>query len=162
PDARWVATSTPNHEVLVRQLRGPAPPLTLPAESSDVWCSDWAPDGRRLAVGLSDGGVAVWDLEQVRARLAEFGIDPPSTAAPSPWGSGWRRTSPTTPTAAARWGGPWPSWPCWCASGGTPPRPSGCCAGRRATRRRPASPSPGGRPSATWATATTATWRTPC
>jgi tetratricopeptide (TPR) repeat protein len=58
--------------------------FTLPPEGSDIWCLAWAPDGKKLAVGLSDGGVAVWDLEQVRARLAEFGFDAPSTATVGP------------------------------------------------------------------------------
>src|SRR5262249_56285822 len=53
--------------------------LGLAPEGGDVWCLAWAPDGSKLAVGLSDGRVAVWDLEQVRARLAEFGFDSPST-----------------------------------------------------------------------------------
>ena len=51
--------------------------LALPPEESDIWGLAWAPDGRRVAVSLADGGVAVWDLEQVCARLAEFGIDRP-------------------------------------------------------------------------------------
>jgi tetratricopeptide (TPR) repeat protein len=34
-----------------------------------------------VAAGLADGGVVIWDLEQVRASLAEFGFVVPSTAA---------------------------------------------------------------------------------
>jgi WD40 repeat protein len=45
-----------------------------------VWSLAWSPDGTRLTVGISDGRVAVWDLREVRARLAEFGIESPSTA----------------------------------------------------------------------------------
>jgi tetratricopeptide (TPR) repeat protein len=54
--------------------------FTLPPEGADVWSLAWAPDGSRLAVGLSDGLVAVWDLEAVRDRLVDFGFDSPSTA----------------------------------------------------------------------------------
>jgi WD40 repeat protein len=82
---RWAATSSPGREVVVCDLSGdPCGPgvLTLPAEAADVWGVAWSPDGRRLAVALSDGGVAVWDLEEVRARLAEFDILIPSTARP--------------------------------------------------------------------------------
>jgi hypothetical protein len=39
----------------------------------------WSPDGARLALGLADGGVIIWDTEQVRGRLAEFGTAIPST-----------------------------------------------------------------------------------
>jgi WD40 repeat protein len=55
--------------------------VTLPPETGDVWSLAWSPDGRRLAVGLSDGGLAVWDLDEVRARLAEFGLAVPATPA---------------------------------------------------------------------------------
>jgi tetratricopeptide (TPR) repeat protein len=54
--------------------------LALPPEGGEVWCLAWSPDGTKLAVGLVDGGVAVWDLEQVRARLAELSVNSPSTA----------------------------------------------------------------------------------
>ncbi len=81
PGGRWLATTTPSRATVIYDLEGGAEPLTLPEEPGDVWCLAWSADGKRLAVGRSDGGVAVWDLEQVRARLAEFGIAIPSTAA---------------------------------------------------------------------------------
>jgi serine/threonine protein kinase/WD40 repeat protein/tetratricopeptide (TPR) repeat protein len=80
-DGRWAAVGGPGQSVTVAELVSGREVFTLPPEGSDVWCLTWSPDGTRLAVGLSDGGVAVWDLEQVRARLAEFGFDSPSTAA---------------------------------------------------------------------------------
>jgi WD40 repeat protein len=80
PGARWVAATTPSRTTVVYDLQAGAETLALPEESGDVWGLAWSPDGRRLAVSRSDGGVAIWDLEQVRARLAEFGIVVPSTA----------------------------------------------------------------------------------
>jgi WD40 repeat protein len=77
---RWVAASTPTRAVVVYDLHEGCEVLTLPPEENDVWGLAWSPDGTRLAVGLSDGGLAVWDLEQVRARLAEFDLAVPSTA----------------------------------------------------------------------------------
>jgi WD40 repeat protein len=70
----WLATPGPAHEVVLYDLRSRRKVLILPAEGCDIWSLAWSPNGRRLAVGLSDGGLAVWDLEQVRARLMEFGI----------------------------------------------------------------------------------------
>ena len=80
-DGRWAAIGGPGQSVTVAELISGRSVFTLPPEGSDIWCLAWSPDGTRLAVGLSDGAVAVWDLEQVRARLAEFGFDSPSTAA---------------------------------------------------------------------------------
>jgi serine/threonine protein kinase/WD40 repeat protein len=77
---RWVATPNPAHEVVLYDLEAGRQAYALPTEGSDIWGLAFSPDGARLAVGLSDGGVALWDLEQVRARLAEFGIYAPSTA----------------------------------------------------------------------------------
>jgi serine/threonine protein kinase/WD40 repeat protein len=81
PGGRWVATTTPSRATVVYDLRAGAETLALPEEAGDVWGLAWSPDGTRLAVGRSDGGVAVWDVEQVRARLAEFGGPAPATAA---------------------------------------------------------------------------------
>ena len=66
--------------MVLYDLEAGRPAYALPAEGGDVWGLAFSPDGTLLAVGLSDGGVALWDLEQVRARLAEFGLPAPSTA----------------------------------------------------------------------------------
>jgi serine/threonine protein kinase/WD40 repeat protein len=79
---RWAATPNRAGEVILYDLEAGRRAYTLPAEGSDVWGLAFSPDGTRLAVALSDGGVAVWDLEQVRARLAEFAVHLPSTARP--------------------------------------------------------------------------------
>jgi WD40 repeat protein len=44
-------------------------------EQSEVWSLDWSSDGDRLAVGLSDGGLVVWDLPTVEAELARIGLE---------------------------------------------------------------------------------------
>jgi WD40 repeat protein/tetratricopeptide (TPR) repeat protein len=79
-DGRWAAVAGAGQSITVVELKSAREIFTLPPEGADVWCLAWAPDGSKLAVGLSDGRVAVWDLGQVRARLAEFGFDSPSTA----------------------------------------------------------------------------------
>jgi serine/threonine protein kinase/WD40 repeat protein len=80
PGGRWVATANSDRAVVIYDLDAGVPVLTLPPEESDVWTLAWAPDCRRLAVGTSDGAVSVWDLEQVRAALAELGIHKPAIA----------------------------------------------------------------------------------
>jgi WD40 repeat protein len=79
PAGRWAATSSDTQGVLVFDVAAVREMLTLPPEGPDVWAVAWSPDATRLAVGLSDGGVAIWDLEQVRASLAEFGLTVLST-----------------------------------------------------------------------------------
>ena len=76
---RWAATSSPKREVVIYDLKTSRIAMTLPPEESEIWCLAWSPDGKRLAVSMSDGGVAIWDLDQVRQRLAEFGVTVPST-----------------------------------------------------------------------------------
>jgi serine/threonine protein kinase/WD40 repeat protein len=80
----WVATSNPAHELVVYELAAGKEVVTLPPEANDVWSLAWSPDGNRVAVGLSDGGLAVWDLEEVRARLEEFGIPLDRPPGPGP------------------------------------------------------------------------------
>jgi serine/threonine protein kinase/WD40 repeat protein/tetratricopeptide (TPR) repeat protein len=81
-DGRWAAVAEAGRNVTVVEAASGREAFALPPEASDVWSLAWAPDGTKLAAGLSDGAVAVWDLGQVRARLAEFGLDSPSTARP--------------------------------------------------------------------------------
>jgi serine/threonine protein kinase/WD40 repeat protein/tetratricopeptide (TPR) repeat protein len=79
-DGRWAAVVEAGRHVAVVELGSGREVFALPPEGSDVWCLAWAPDGTKLAVGLSDGAVVLWDLGQVRTRLSEFGIDSSSTA----------------------------------------------------------------------------------
>lgn len=79
-----MASLNPANRVILYDLANDRALLTLPPEANDITCLNWSPDGKRLAVGLSGGGLTVWSLEEVRARLAEFGIAVPSTAVRQP------------------------------------------------------------------------------
>jgi len=80
PDGCWAATQVGPGRIAIYDPAAGREAYTLPAEASPAWYWSWSPDGTRLAVGLADGGVALWDLEQVRTRLAEFDVSVPSTA----------------------------------------------------------------------------------
>jgi WD40 repeat protein/serine/threonine protein kinase len=46
----------------------------LPEDDSKVWALALSPDGHRLAVGLSDGSLAIWHLARVQNHLADLGL----------------------------------------------------------------------------------------
>jgi len=48
--------------------------FSLPAESSTIWTIALSPDGDRLAVGLADGGLAIWNVPKIQAELAQLGL----------------------------------------------------------------------------------------
>ena len=77
-DDRWAATSLAS-QISIFDLKKNKEWLFLPPEPSPPWCVEWSPDGRRVAVGQSDGGLSIWDLEEVRERLTSFGIEIEST-----------------------------------------------------------------------------------
>lgn len=44
-------------------------------EQAGISSMNWSGDGRRLAVGLRDGGLAIWDLRELRTKLATVKLD---------------------------------------------------------------------------------------
>ena len=44
------------------------------SERSAVWSLAWSSGGRQLAVGLSNGGLAVWNLPAVESELDKLGL----------------------------------------------------------------------------------------
>jgi WD40 repeat protein len=49
--------------------------FVLRPERNQVWSLDFDPTGTKLAVGLSDGGVAVWDLSAINRALADLELN---------------------------------------------------------------------------------------
>jgi WD40 repeat protein len=83
-DDRRAAGQNHANEIVIADVKNRCELLRLPTEGGRAWSYDWSPDGRRLAIGFGDGGLVIWDLEQVRARLAEFGITVSPTARLNP------------------------------------------------------------------------------
>jgi WD40 repeat protein len=81
---RWAAASSATQGVVLCDVAAGREVLALPSEGADVWSLAWSPDATRVAIGLSDGGMAIWDLERVRATLADFGVALPSTRLAAP------------------------------------------------------------------------------
>jgi tetratricopeptide (TPR) repeat protein len=65
--------------------------FSLPPESSEVWARALCQHGARLAVGLADGGLAIWNVPKIQAQLAEIGLEwradarPPKQPEPQPF-----------------------------------------------------------------------------
>jgi WD40 repeat protein len=74
-DGRYAALGDAQSQVTILELASGSQVLTLPSEGSEIWCLAWSKDANRLAVSLADGGVRMWNLNEVRARLADFGLD---------------------------------------------------------------------------------------
>jgi serine/threonine protein kinase/WD40 repeat protein len=75
-DGHWAAINSST----VYDLQMNCTLFTLPPEANGVWDTRWSPDGTKLALGTPNGLVGIWNIDEVRARLAEFGIKVPSTA----------------------------------------------------------------------------------
>jgi len=56
--------------------------LILPEERSTVWSLAWSRQPELLAVGTSDGGLAVWSLPKVEEQLAQIGLGRTTATAP--------------------------------------------------------------------------------
>jgi WD40 repeat protein len=76
PCGRWLAASSISGQGLdLWDIKSQKLVMALPAESGNVWCIAWSPDGRLLAVSTSSGGLAIWDLREIRSQLDELGLD---------------------------------------------------------------------------------------
>ena len=73
-DLHWFAGESTPASVALWDLRQGELAFSLREERSPVWSHAWSPDERRLAIGLSDGGLCIWDLHEVQSRLDELGL----------------------------------------------------------------------------------------
>jgi WD40 repeat protein len=71
-DCRWLAVDRDSTSITIYDLQRKTEWFTLPAERTAIWSLAWGPDANKLAVGLSDGGLVLWDLAAVRIQLDEL------------------------------------------------------------------------------------------
>jgi hypothetical protein len=82
-DDEWLAVQGSRGSVSLWDLQTRELLVALPEELATVWDLAWSPDRQRLALGLSDGRLVLWNIPRLRARLAEIGLDwrdPPAPA----------------------------------------------------------------------------------
>jgi WD40 repeat protein len=75
PDGRWLAGDHTTSAVAVWDIERRRRHFILPEEHGPIAHLTWNRDGSRLAIGMKDGRVVLWDLPQIRARLAALGLD---------------------------------------------------------------------------------------
>jgi WD40 repeat protein len=73
-DGRWLATVQDGTSVTLFDLDAKRILATLPSEGSVILQAAWSPQGERLALGLADGGVVIWDVAEIKSQLDELGL----------------------------------------------------------------------------------------
>ena len=68
PDGLWLATEADSSTVTLWSSQTGSQVFSLPPEGGAIWSLAWSPDGERLAVGLADGGLAIWNVPRIQAR----------------------------------------------------------------------------------------------
>jgi WD40 repeat protein/tetratricopeptide (TPR) repeat protein len=74
PDGRWLATEADPSTVTLWSSQAGSQVFSLPRESGPIWSLAWSPDGERLALGLADGGLVIWNVPKIQAQLARIGL----------------------------------------------------------------------------------------
>ena len=76
-NGKWAAATKDNRSVSVCDRPTGSVVFTLPPEAAEVSSLAWSPGKRRLlAVGLADGGIAVWDIDTLYSRFRSLRLDP--------------------------------------------------------------------------------------
>jgi tetratricopeptide (TPR) repeat protein len=98
PDGRWLVAGAADiyTEALWSSQTG-SRVFSFPAESGVVWSRALSPDGERVALGLADGGLAIWNVPKIQAQLAEIGLEWRADARPPPPQSEPQPFVPATP-----------------------------------------------------------------
>ena len=73
-DGRWLVGDATADALTIIDIKARTPLFALPSERSPIKCVSWSPDGKRIAVGLSDGGVSIWDMNSVKKQLTEIDL----------------------------------------------------------------------------------------
>jgi WD40 repeat protein len=75
PDGLWFAALIEQDRIAVWHLPTKKHVFSLRVDSGAVWSLAWDPSSERLAVGQSDGGLAIWNMPKIEQRLAEFELE---------------------------------------------------------------------------------------
>jgi WD40 repeat protein len=71
-DGRWLAQGTP--AIRIWDLHAKKLLLVLPEGRSPSYGLAWSPNKDFLAVGLSDGTIAIWNLPKIQSQLSKISL----------------------------------------------------------------------------------------
>jgi WD40 repeat protein/tRNA A-37 threonylcarbamoyl transferase component Bud32 len=74
PNGKWFAAVVQQNTVSVWHMPTKQQVFSLRSDVCTVWSLAWDPSSQQLAVGQSDGGLAVWYLPRIQEKLAESGL----------------------------------------------------------------------------------------
>jgi WD40 repeat protein len=74
PDGKWFAGLTRSDTVSIWNVERGQHAFSLRPEAATVWSLAWNASSTQLAVGQSDGGLAVWHLPHIQKKLAAMGL----------------------------------------------------------------------------------------
>lgn len=74
PSCDILAVQASHRNVRLLDLRTRSTMFDLADEHASINAIRWEPGGRRLAIGLTDGGVAIWDLTRISQQLVYAGL----------------------------------------------------------------------------------------
>jgi WD40 repeat protein len=75
PDGLWLAALTRPDAISIWHIPTAKHVLSLRPEGGSVWSLAWDHHSERLAVGHSDGRLAVWHLPRIKQKLAASGLE---------------------------------------------------------------------------------------
>jgi WD40 repeat protein len=72
-DGSWLASCN-SRSITIWDMANRNRLLKLPNEQDVIKCLAWSPNRKLLAVGRADGGLAIWNLDKIKAQLDEIGL----------------------------------------------------------------------------------------
>ena len=73
-DGRWFAGDADGEAVTIVDVDAKRELFTLGTERSAIKSVAWSPNNRKIALGLADGGVVIWDFAEIQKQLDEIGL----------------------------------------------------------------------------------------
>ena len=74
PNGKWLAALTQPDTVSVWNVPNGRHLFSMRPETGTIWSLAWDASNTQLAVGQSDGGLAVWHLPVIKRKLAAAGL----------------------------------------------------------------------------------------